>query len=109
MVDENFKKNLAVKTKEPINNYKEVINKLYEFISKVGEDLILDFLRLETQKSDWMGNTTFELPYKNKDVNLKEKMEVDIANSICFQWGKMKGLYVLKQKDALRGYKRIDR
>jgi len=37
--------------------------------------LILDILRLETQKSDWIGSITIEIQYKNNDANLEEKKE----------------------------------
>ncbi len=76
VADDNLKPNFnAVNSYELINNYRVLVNKLTQYFPKVDKTLILDILRLETQESDWVGSTTVEIQYKNKDVNLEEKKE----------------------------------
>ncbi len=76
MADENLKSNFnTVNSDQLINNYRDLVNKITQYFPKVDKTLILDILRLETQKSDWIGSTTVEIQYKNNDANLEEKKE----------------------------------
>lgn len=76
MVDENLKARFnAVNSDELMNNYRDLVNKLTQYFPKVDKTLILDILKLETQRSDWVGSTTIEIKYKNNDINLEEKKE----------------------------------
>jgi hypothetical protein len=78
VVDENSNSNSdfnAVHSDELINIYRDLVNKLSQYFPKVEKTLILDILKLETQKSDWIGSTTIEIQYKNNGSNLEEKKE----------------------------------
>lgn len=76
MADENLKSRFnSVKSDELMNNYRDLVNKLTQYFPKVDKILLLDILRLETQKTDWVGSTTVEIKYKSNDVNLEEKKE----------------------------------
>ncbi len=76
MADENPKARFnTVNSDELLNSYRDLVSKLTQYFPKVEKTLILDILRLETQKSDWVGSTTVEIKYKNNDVNLEEKKE----------------------------------
>ncbi len=76
MVDENLKtKFKSEKSGELINSYQNTVNMIKQYFPKVDEILVLDILRLETQKKDWEGSTTIEILYKHEDVDLEEKKD----------------------------------
>ncbi len=76
MADENSKSNFnTVNSDELMSIYRDLVNKLTQYFPKVEKTLILDILRLETQKPDWIGSTTVEIQYKNNDASLEEKKQ----------------------------------
>lgn len=75
-MDENSKtKFKSEKSGELIKSYQKTVNMIKQYFPKVDEILILDILRLETQKKGWEGSTTIEILYENEDVDLEEKKE----------------------------------
>ena len=71
---ENNAKSSNEKSSDLISYYSNLKNKIKEYFPKVDEDLILDVLRIQSKRQDWIGSTTLEIQYAN-DIDLNKKKE----------------------------------
>jgi hypothetical protein len=73
MIENNIK-SLNDKSSNLIFYYSNLKNKIKEYFPKVDENLILDVLRIQSKRHDWIGSTTLEIQYVN-DIDLNTKKE----------------------------------
>ncbi|HEX7258520.1 MAG TPA: hypothetical protein VF242_10715 [Nitrososphaeraceae archaeon] len=71
---ENNAKSSNDKSSDLISYYSNLKNKIKEYFPKVDENLILDVLRIQSKRQDWIGSTTLEIQYVN-DIDLNKKKE----------------------------------
>ena len=71
---ENNAKSSNDKSSDLISYYSNLKNKIKEYFPKVDENLILDILRIQSKRQDWIGSTTLEIQYVN-DIDLHKKKE----------------------------------
>ncbi len=71
---ENNTKSLNDKSSDLISYYASLKNKIKKDFPKVDENLILDILRIQGKRQDWIGSTTLEIQYVN-DIDLNKKKE----------------------------------
>ncbi|HYY71472.1 MAG TPA: hypothetical protein VE595_03585, partial [Nitrososphaeraceae archaeon] len=69
---ENNAKSSNDKSSDLISYYSNLKNKIKEYFPKVDENLILDVLRIQSKRQDWIGSTTLEIQYVN-DIDLNKK------------------------------------
>jgi hypothetical protein len=107
-MNKNNIKSLDDKSSDLLSYYVKLKNKLKEYFPKVEEDLILDILRLQSQKKDWIGSTTLEIQYNNNvDLNKKKEKLYDTYNMLPIEKDdrtlrfKAKGMYLQNIEELL--------
>lgn len=105
---ENNAKSSNDKSSDLVSYYSNLKNKIKEYFPKVDENLILDVLRIQSKRQDWIGSTTLEIQYVNDiDLNKKKEELYDKYNMLPIEKNdrtlrfKAKGMYLQNIEELL--------
>lgn len=105
---ENNAKSSNDKSSDLVSYYSNLKNKIKEYFPKVEENLILDVLRIQSKRQDWIGSTTLEIQYVNDiDLNKKKEELYDKYNMLPIEKNdrtlrfKAKGMYLQNIEELL--------
>jgi hypothetical protein len=108
MIENNTKSLNDKSSADLISYYSNLKNKIKEYFPKVDENLILDILRIQSKRQDWIGSTTLEIQYVNGiDLNKKKEKLYDKYNMLPIEKNdrilrfKAKGMYLQNIEELL--------